>query len=161
MLVDAQKVEKDYFGSHLFRRPQALRARLVEGLEIADVDCHVPPVLVRRRLHKFLSEELDELFPVDEYTRLFAHPTKISGPVVDSSLSQVLGGGGGDMQRKKKRCVLAVGPEGGWSDGEVELFSGQHGFLPFSAGTRILRTDVAVPVLLGLVRDLFRDEEHG
>jgi 16S rRNA U1498 N3-methylase RsmE len=157
VLVDAQKVEKDYFGSHLFRRPQALRAGLVEGLEIANVDCHVPPVLVRRRLHKFLSEELDELFPVDEYTRLFAHPTKTSGPVTHETLSQVLARSGGGTQGKKKRCVLAIGPEGGWSDGEVELFSGQHGFLPFSTGTRILRTDVAVPVLLGLVRELFRE----
>jgi hypothetical protein len=31
-LVKAAKVEKHYFGSHLMRQPEVLRAKLVEGL---------------------------------------------------------------------------------------------------------------------------------
>lgn len=32
VLVAAKKVPKDYFGSHLFRRPEELRRLLIEGL---------------------------------------------------------------------------------------------------------------------------------
>lgn len=154
ILIDAQKVEKAYFGSHLFRGPEALRAGLVEGLEISDVDCRLPEVLVRRRLGKFLATELDELYPPGSCTRLLAHPTKTSGPLVYDRLR----GATSDMPNcPDRRIVLAVGPEGGWTDEEVALLSEKHLFTPFSAGERIMRTDVAVPVLLGLVRDLMQE----
>jgi len=158
VLVDAHKVEKDYFGSHLFRRPEVIRAGLIEGLEIADVDCHVPKLLVRRQLRKFLETELDKLYPYDDYVRLFAHPTKSVGPLIEECIGEALVITKSNTNTKRKQYVLAIGPEGGWSDSEVELFCKQHAFKAFSAGDRILRTDVAVPVLLGLVKDIADQE---
>ena len=46
-----------------------------------------------------------------------------------------------------KNFVLAVGPEGGWNDFEVQAFMDQ-GFDCFSFGSRILHVDTAVLVLL-------------
>jgi 16S rRNA (uracil1498-N3)-methyltransferase len=48
------------------------------------------------------------------------------------------------------RLVIAVGPEGGWSDQEVETLVSQHGFKVIDCGNRILRTDVAVTSLMAL-----------
>ncbi|MCW5204744.1 RsmE family RNA methyltransferase, partial [Desulfobulbus sp. N2] len=49
--------------------------------------------------------------------------------------------------REKKRILLAIGPEGGWNDFEVNSFL-EQGFLPFSMGNRILHVDTAVVALL-------------
>ena len=45
------------------------------------------------------------------------------------------------------RPLLAVGPEGGWTDEEVEMLEGR-GFARYSLGPRILRTDTAVISLI-------------
>ena len=52
--------------------------------------------------------------------------------------------------RVSRPSVLAIGPEGGWTEYEAQLLE-QRGFLPFNAGPRILRVDVAVPYLVGQV----------
>ena len=72
VLIGASKVQADYFGSHLFRRPEELRKGLVEGLSQAASDCLVPDVLVRRNLKKWLSSpEFDDMFPSDTYQKVF------------------------------------------------------------------------------------------
>ena len=45
------------------------------------------------------------------------------------------------------RLLLAVGPEGGWTDEEVELLE-SRGFARYSLGRRILRTDTALVALV-------------
>ena len=146
VLLDAEKVEKDFFGSHLFRRPAEVRAGFIEGLSQASADFVLPTLLVRRRLLRFITEELDALYPSDVYKRVIAHPCTAPGAQT-SSLTQL--SRDGPAQRK---MVVAVGPEGGWTDAEVQLFLG-HGFAPVSLGDRILRTDMAVPALLSLARE--------
>ena len=42
------------------------------------------------------------------------------------------------------KLVIAIGPEGGWTEQEVELFTKKYGFGVTDCGNRILRTDVAV-----------------
>ena len=49
--------------------------------------------------------------------------------------------------QKPGRLLLAVGPEGGWTDDEVSLLE-SHGFSRYSLGSRILRTDTALVALL-------------
>jgi len=58
-LVGARKVEKDYFGSHLFRRPLEMRNELILGLSQAGTDCFVPEVIVRKNLTKYLLNDFD------------------------------------------------------------------------------------------------------
>jgi 16S rRNA (uracil1498-N3)-methyltransferase len=42
----------------------------------------------------------------------------------------------------EQAAIFAVGPEGGWTDSELDAFE-QAGFLSVSLGTRILRSETA------------------
>ena len=44
--------------------------------------------------------------------------------------------------RDGRRLLLAIGPEGGWTDDELALME-ERGFRRYSLGRRILRTDTA------------------
>lgn len=52
--------------------------------------------------------------------------------------------------------TLAIGPEGGWSEGELALAK-THGFLPIHLGNRILRTETAAVAAVSLAQYLFGD----
>ena len=94
----------------------------------------LPTVETRRSFRRFVRDELDELFPTAN--RIVAHPYGQRG------------GSGGTSPAG--RPLLAVGPEGGWTDGEVALLE-EHGFRRMSLGQRILRTDTAVIALLSRI----------
>lgn len=61
---------------------------------------------------------------------------------------------------RNPHVVLAVGPEGGWMPREVGMFENNFGFRPVSLGDRILRTDAAVLILLGLVHEYLRCKQE-
>jgi RsmE family RNA methyltransferase len=128
VLVNAARVEKSYFSSHVLDEAQEL---FCEGLEQAR-DTRPPELIVRERFRPFVEDELDGLFP--EGARLLAHPVAAVG-----------------VPRREGRAVVAVGPEGGWVPFEVELLRAR-GFSPFSLGPRPLRVEVAVSYLLGALR---------
>ncbi|MCK5849877.1 MAG: RNA methyltransferase, partial [Kiritimatiellae bacterium] len=50
--------------------------------------------------------------------------------------------------------TLAIGPEGGWTPFEMNLFE-QQNFTPISLGHRILRSDTACVALLAALRTTF------
>jgi 16S rRNA (uracil1498-N3)-methyltransferase len=52
--------------------------------------------------------------------------------------------------------TLAIGPEGGWSPGDLEKFS-TLGFQPMGFGARILRTETAAPALLAAIQAIRND----
>lgn len=141
----------------------------------------IPNVLVRRNFLKFVTDEMDALFPVDCYHRLVAHPPSVTlnaQPIrinqLEKSACAYSGKSNSDDKidsvksvvdtenvniendskngNSKKKIVVAVGPEGGWEDEEVLLLLSK-GFSLVSLGPRILRTDMAVSVLLGLAHD--------
>ena len=133
VLIGARKVEKDFWGATLLKE-EIYRPLLVEGL----MQCGstvLPELLVRRNFRRFLDEELDALFPNSD--RIVAHPCP------DSSATSALNG----------RPLLAIGPEGGWTDNEVELLE-VHGFRRFSLGPRILRTDTATISLVAVLASI-------
>jgi RsmE family RNA methyltransferase len=158
ILISAQKVPRDYFGSHLFRKPNELRRLLVEGLCQAG-DVRIPRIRVIHRLKPFLEDgELDYLFPLDSYARVIAHPTRSDslGTETPLRMSQIDFPKSSFNQEENiaNNIVLAVGPEGGWAEPyEVDLFK-RMGFQQVTLGTRILRTDVAVISLLSLAHDI-------
>lgn len=133
ILTNAQKVERDYFDTHLLR-PEGYRPLLLEGLQQAR-DTRVPVVSVHKQFHKLIESELDGLFPAGG--RIVAHPG------ADTSISSALG-------QAQERVLLAVGPEGGWNDFELSLLRA-HGFTPVSMGSRTLTTTTACIALLTLV----------
>ncbi len=59
----------------------------------------------------------------------------------------------GEGLSPRGRVLVAVGPEGGWTDDEVDRLEA-HGFARLSLGSRILRTDTAVIALLARLMPL-------
>ncbi|KAL7547909.1 hypothetical protein ACHAWF_011179, partial [Thalassiosira exigua] len=156
ILSNAKKVPKDYFGSHIFRKPEVLRGLLVEGLAQSG-DVRLPDVTITKRLKIFMEDELDTMFPPGEVARVIAHPQR----KIIAKNDQVgeLNGGlkrmtGIDFPANGPRRVLvAVGPEGGWEEPyELDMFASK-GFQQVSLGTRVLRSDVAVVSLLALAHE--------
>ena len=127
-LVGAKKVEKDFWGATLLK-PENFRPLLIDGLMQAGTSI-LPTLETRRNFRKFVKEELDTLFPSS--TRIIAHPYDGTQTLKHSNTQTLL---------------LAVGPEGGWTDEEVALLE-EHGFSCYSLGSRILRTDTATIALL-------------
>ena len=147
VLTEARKVPKDYFGSHLFRKPHLIQNQLIEGL-CQSGDVKLPKVVVTRNLSRFLSNDLDILFPADIYARVIAHPQR----PVDATVLKLR-----DVHfpcPSQRRMVIAIGPEGGWEEpDEVDRFVGDHQFVKVSLGMRVLRSECAVISLLALAHD--------
>ena len=151
VLVGARKVEKDFWGATLLKE-EIYRPLLVEGLMQCGTTV-LPELLVHRNFRRFLDEELDALFPASD--RIVAHPCATpnkprpashpsSAPNTSVPLCLCVNPG------TKPRPLLAIGPEGGWTDNEVELLEA-HGFRRFSLGPRILRTDTAAIALIAVI----------
>ena len=134
ILVGAKKVEKDFWGATLLKEAE-YRPLLIEGLMQGGTSI-LPTIETRRNFRRFVTDELDGLFPTAK--RVVAHPYVEAAPAqfqnyVDAAPSS--------------RLLLAIGPEGGWTDDEVELLE-EHGFSRYSLGGRILRTETATIALL-------------
>ena len=152
-VTQAAKTEKNYFSSHLLRKDKELelRAALVEGVTQAG-DTVVPRVRVRRDMRRLVTEELDGYAH-----KLVCHPARDGSTPTISSVLRGLDGQG--------RVLLAVGPEGGWtetgqtdSQTELELLQG-CGFRQVTLGRRTLRTDVAVVSLLAVAHECLQQDE--
>jgi len=140
-LTNARRVEKSYFKASALS-DEAIREALRSGLEQA-VDTVVPEVSIHHRFRPF-AEDVLPAYAANTSHRLLAHPG------ASSPLWEVY-----PPQAQKEPVILAIGPEGGWVDFEVELLVG-NGFLPFTIGSRILRVDTVVPALLAQVQLLRR-----
>ncbi len=138
MLVGARRVERSYFGQRLFDGDQ-YREHLRLGLEQAR-DTWMPEVTIHRRFKPFIEDVLPEVLPPGS-VRIVAHPP---GPDAPGS-ANALPFGGSDPDPE---VFLAVGPEGGWVEYEVQRFL-ELGFQPLSLGSRILRVETAIPYLFG------------
>jgi 16S rRNA (uracil1498-N3)-methyltransferase len=129
-LIGSRMVEKSYWGS-LLLTDSAINEHLILGLEQGG-DTVVPVVECHRRFKPFVEDRLPGL--VTNHRRLLAHP----GPVIDCP--RAIDG----------EVALAVGPERGFTDYEVERLS-EAGFERVSLGRRTLRVESAVAMLLGRV----------
>jgi RsmE family RNA methyltransferase len=135
VLLHTRRVEKTYWDASALA-PDALQEKLVLGLEQAR-DTTLPELLLRRRFRPFVEDELASW--VEHARGVFAHPE----PAGDDA--------GGPIELPTP-AVVAVGPEGGFLDREVEQLRAA-GMRPVSLGPRALRVETAVAALLGrLVR---------
>jgi len=129
-LINASRVEKSFWEAGILKREE-YRAHLLLGLEQA-VDTRLPSVHIHSKFKTFI----EDIFPslAQNYDHLLlAHPNG------DQLLGNVIGS-------KDSRVALAVGPEGGWIDYEVEKFQ-EQGFYNCNIGERILKVDTAVIAL--------------
>jgi hypothetical protein len=107
VLTSAKKVPKEYFGSHLFKKPELLTEKLIEGLCQAG-DVRLPQLHLVRNFRNFLlSEEFDNLFPKETYARVLSHPKRQTDLEEPLRMSQVVF----PKSSSPSRIVVAVGPE--------------------------------------------------
>jgi RsmE family RNA methyltransferase len=136
-LIRSRRVEKSFFHSPVLE-PDKIRGLLLEGMEQA-MDTWLPEVTIHQRFQPFIEDVV---------------PTLIGqGLIADP-------GGAGTLAgipvsgKQGQRLLLAVGPEGGWSDHELQCFADQ-GFYGFTMGNRILHVDTAVVSLLAQLQLLY------
>jgi len=136
-LIRSRRVEKSFFHSPVLQ-PEKIKKLLVEGLEQA-MDTRLPEVQVYHRFKPFV----EDVVPTLEGTGLLAHPG------TGASLIDIVVHGIRDKKitPEKNKKILAVGPEGGWSEYECQCFL-DRGFRMFTMGPRILHVDTAVVALL-------------
>jgi len=145
VLTNAERVERNYFDTHILE-PDVYRPLLVEGLQQAR-DTHLPSVSIHRRLKVLVEDDLDRLCPTG--VRLVAHPGS------ELTFGAALGRNRAPQPGERTRALLAVGPEGGWTDFELDLL-GAHRFGAVGMGTRTLRSDTACIALLALLHEALR-----
>jgi len=134
VLVGAEKVEKDFWGATLLKEGN-YRPLLIDGLMQSGTSI-LPTVETWKSFNRFLREGL----PAFAHTRrIVAHPY---GEKLGSSITPH-----SSLLAPHSRALLAIGPEGGWTDAEVEKLEAA-GFVRYSLGARILRTDTATVALL-------------
>ncbi len=134
LLTNGEKVERNYFDTH-WLEDDVYRPLLIEGLEQSG-DTRIPEVSICRRLKPLVTDQLDGLFPDSQ--RVICHP-RDAKPINQMPL------------KSAPRVLLAIGPEGGWTNYEVDLFT-QYGFDCISFGWRTLRADVACIALIAAVK---------
>jgi len=136
-LIRSRRVEKSFFHSPVLES-EKIRSLLLEGMEQA-MDTWLPDVTIHHQFKPFIEDVL----PTLAGQGLIAHPDAggtLGGLPVSGEPGQ--------------RLLLAVGPEGGWSDYELQCFMDQ-GFYGFTMGSRILHVDTAVVSLLAQLQLLY------
>jgi 16S rRNA (uracil1498-N3)-methyltransferase len=136
VLTNAARVERNYFDTHILTEA-CYRPLLIEGLQQAR-DTRVPTVAIRRQLKVLVEDELDAMFP--EGLRLVAHPGAAT-----SLFTNI-------RAHPATRVLIAIGPEGGWTEFELDLFRA-HRFELAGIGARTLRSDTACVALLALAHE--------
>ncbi len=130
-LIRSARVEKSFFHSPVLK-PEKIQTLLLEGLEQA-MDTRLPEVVIHHRFKPFV----EDVVPTLNGQGIVAHPE------IPATLPDVYPG----EAKENSGILLAVGPEGGWNDFELQCFV-QQGFAGFSMGRRILHVDTAVVALL-------------
>lgn len=128
VLVNAWKVEKGYWSSPKLD-PANLRHQLILGLEQAR-DTVLPELRLARLFRPFAEEELPGLLQGAQ--GFVAHP----------------GAPEPCPRSLEAPALVALGPEGGWIDRELESLLAA-GLRPVDLGPRILRTETALAALVG------------
>ncbi len=138
ILTETQRVEKSFFGA-TFLKPEAHRDMLYEGLMQSKLT-FLPTVTVERKLWKVL-EQVPERF--ENHIKLVGHPD------ASTALAKL-------TLPAKQPVLLAIGPEGGFLDREVDRLV-QAGFQSVTMGDKTLRVETACVALLAQV-DLLRQQ---
>lgn len=125
-LINSNRVEKSFWQATILQERE-YREHFLHGLEQA-VATRVPKIQIHQRFRPFIEDYLPAQLSQYQY-RFLAHPEKVGAET--SNLTQ------------PGRLIVAIGPEGGWVDFEVQKFA-ELGFSGLSLGTRILKVDTAV-----------------
>lgn len=133
-IVNANRVEKSFWEAGILHQEEYMQ-HLIHGLEQA-----IDTVLPKVKLHKRFKPFMEDYFPTIKkgYSHLvYAHPRS------KKTLKKL-------FMNIPDKILLAIGPEGGWVDYELNRFK-ENGFSGFSIGERILRVDTAVVNIHGRI----------
>jgi RsmE family RNA methyltransferase len=128
VLVNSVRVEKSYWLSPVLE-PSALREQLVLGLEQA-CDTVLPEVQLQKRFKPFVEDEVGDL--------AHGHHAFVAHPGAEALCPRAV----------NNPVLLAVGPEGGFVQYEIDLLSAR-GFTAVTLGPRRLRVEQVIPALIG------------
>ena len=150
VLVGAAKVEKAFWGAQLLKE-EIYRPLLVDGLMQAGTTA-LPTIQIERAFGRWLDGGRFEEKVGRQTDRIVAHPSSISNVDNDPNDPNDLNdlndpNDPKGLKSAMDRPIIAIGPEGGWTDDEVARLEA-HGFRRMSLGPRILRTDTATIALL-------------
>ncbi|MBI9071772.1 MAG: 16S rRNA (uracil(1498)-N(3))-methyltransferase [Melioribacteraceae bacterium] len=129
-LLHSKRVEKSFWGSPVLEEDN-INNELYLGLEQA-CDTILPKIFIHKRFKEFIETTGKDL--ASDNRALIAHP-------------------GFDNQQTEstaENTVAAIGPEGGFIDYEIDKFI-ETGFIPVNLGSRILRVETAVPVMVSKI----------
>jgi RsmE family RNA methyltransferase len=126
-LLNSAKVEKSYWQTPVLH-PENIHDNLILGLEQAGTS-QLPLVHKAELFKPYVEDKLDDW--AGNSRRLLAHPRNAQACPIAS----------------QNDTTLAIGPEGGFTNYEVEKLI-QQGFIPFSLGPRIMRVETAIPVAI-------------
>ena len=132
VLINSYRVEKSFWQSP-WLTPEKVREQLLLGLEQAR-DTVIPEVILEQRFKPFVEDRLPAMMA--GHRGLVAHPV----------------GGERCPHQLNEPAVLAIGPEGGFIDYEVEKLE-QAGFERIHLGPRILRVETAVSAIVSKLYD--------
>ncbi len=132
VLMNSYRVEKSYWQSP-WLSPEKVRKQLVLGLEQAR-DTVMPEVILEKRFKPFVEDCLPQMMVGRR--GLVAHPV----------------GGDSCPHQLNEQAILAIGPEGGFIEYEVDKLE-QAGFERIHIGPRILRVETAVTALISKLYD--------
>ena len=132
--MGTRKVEKSYWSSPLLNK-ENLDSEVTLALEQA-VDTVRPVIEFQPDLRQFLAGRFQEIAAGRHL--IIAHPPQEGGPAEFPFYP---------LEEEK---VIILGPEGGFTPSEVGLFTAQ-GARTVQLGRRILKTEVALSALLGIL----------
>ena len=133
-VVNSSKVEKSYWEAGVITS-ESWKDHVIEGLEQA-IDTRLVNFSFHRGFRPFMQDTLPAL--KQNYRQML-----VAHPYSTNHLAEVFNGG-------EDSVLLAIGPEGGWNEYELEQMAAQ-GFDFFSMGSRILRVETAVTAVYACV----------
>ncbi len=138
-LIRSEKVEKSYFHSTLLKE-ENYNKFLIEGLSQGK-RINLTKVSVHNRFKGFFENDFNEI--CENSICLLAHPNS------KSYLNEI-------KIEKFQKVILAIGPEGGWNEFEINLME-EKGFIKYKLSENILRVENALTAALSQIEMLFAE----
>ncbi len=127
VFINSFRVEKSYWQSPMLA-PDKLREFCIEGLQQAG-DTVMPEVTVQKRFKPYVEDQLPGI--IGSKQAILGHPR---APAFPPSAAPAA-------------CLLAVGPEGGFIDYEIDALQ-SAGFSAYRFSERVMRCDTVIPFLI-------------
>ena len=132
-LIRSEKVVKSYFDSPLLNEENYSKY-LIEGLSQGK-RTDIPKVSIHNKFKVFFENDFEEIS--NNLTCLLAHPN------TEKYLNKI-------PLDRSNNIILAIGPEGGWNDFEINLME-EKGFIKYKLSESILRVENAVTAALAQI----------